>query len=284
MPYEIKPLTEEFAAEVVGLDLADTLSGGNFEAIRHAWFDAGVMVFRAQRLRPEEQIAFSRRFGPLAIHVMEQFLLPGHPEILLISNKKNADGSPVGFEDAGRYWHSDISYEAEPALGSMLYGIDVPPEGGDTIFANMYRAWDTLDESLKRRVEGRRAFHSYTRNYKSLESAEGSRPDISDDQMARLKDVAHPIVRTVETTGRRALFVNPGFTYAIEGMELSESDFLLEALFAHCTKPEFGYVHAWSAGDLLCWDNRSVIHHATLYDPKYTRHMHRTTIRGGRPV
>jgi taurine dioxygenase len=281
---KIAPFSAGFGIEVTGLDLARPLDGAAFDALRGAWFGAGVMVIRDQHLDPESQIAFSRRFGELAIHVMDQFLLPGHPEILVLSNRKRADGTPEGFEDAGRYWHSDVSYDARPALGSMLYAVEIPPAGGDTMFQDMVAAYETLPDDLKRAVEGRRALHSFTRNYKKNETQDGGRPAISADQIAQLKDVAHPIVRTVEDTGKKALYVNPGFTWGIEGMEEDEGRALLDALFAHSRRPELRYTHKWQPHDLLCWDNRSVMHHATPYDTQYTRHMHRTTIRGGAPV
>lgn len=284
MDFEIRPLSEDFGAEVIGLDLGQALSIEDFDTVRRAWFEAGVIVFRDQNLTPEQQVAFSRRFGPLMIHVMDQFLLPDHPEILLISNRKRADGTAVGFEDAGRYWHSDISYADEPALGSLLYAVEIPPERGDTMFADMRRALETLPEQTRRRISGRRARHSFTRNYQQNETIDGGRPAIRSDQQSQLADVDHPIVRTIEDTGQDSLFVNPGFTFAIEDMDASESDALLSELFAHSTKPEFVYVHKWRPRDLLCWDNRSVMHHATLYDAAHTRHMHRTTIRGRRPA
>lgn len=284
MGFEIRPLSDGFGAEIVGLDLGPALPNDDFEAVRRAWFDAGVIVFRDQNLTPEQQVAFSRRFGPLIIHVMDQFLLPGHPEILLISNKAREDGTPVGFEDAGRYWHSDISYAEEPALGSLLYAVEIPPEGGETMFADMRRALETLPAETRQRISGRRAGHSYTRGYRQKETIEGGRPAISGDQQSRLTDVMHPMVRTIEDTGKKSLFVNPGFTFAVEDMEAPESDALLSELFAHSTKPEFIYTHEWRPLDLLCWDNRGVMHHATPYDPAHSRHMHRTTIQGSRPA
>ncbi len=284
MNFDIRPLSEGFGAEVIGLDLGRTLSNEDFETVRRAWFEAGVIVFRDQKLTPEQQVAYSRRFGPLIIHVMDQFLLPGHPEILLISNKKRADGTADGFAEAGRYWHSDISYVEKPALGSLLYAVEIPPEGGDTMFADMRRALETLPNETRQRITGRRGRHSYTRNFEKSENLKSGRPAISSDQKSQLADVMHPMVRTVEDTSHQALFVNPGFTFAIEDMDASESDALLSELFAHSTKPELVYVHKWQPRDLLCWDNRSVMHHATLYDAAHTRHMHRTTIEGSRPV
>ncbi len=284
MAFEVNLLGDRFAAEIVGMDLSQPLSEDAFAAIREAWFRAGVVVFRDQRLAPAQQVAFSRRFGALIVHVMRQFLLPGHPEILLISNRKHPDGTPMGFEDAGRYWHSDISYDERPALGSHLYAVEIPPTGGDTLFADMRHALRTLPDDLRRRIEGRRARHSYTRNWRRNETVEGGRPVVSAEQQDRLRDVSHPMIREVEDTGEEALFVNPGFTFAVEDMDEAESDALLAALFEHSTRERCVYAHKWRSGDLLCWDNRTAMHCATVYDPAHTRHMHRTTIAGGRPV
>ena len=284
MAFEVNRLGDRFAAEIVGIDLSQPLSDEEFAAVREAWFDAGVAVFRDQHLTPAEQVAFSRRFGEPIVHVMSQFLLPGHPEILLLSNKRHPDGTPVGFEDAGRYWHSDISYDECPAMGSHLYAVDIPPAGGDTLFADMRHALATLPDDLRRRVDGRRARHSYTRNWRRNETVEGGRPAVSAEQRDRLREVSHPMVRGNEDTGEEALFVNPGFTFAVEDMDEAEGAALLAALFEHSTREAFVYTHEWRSRDLLCWDNRTVMHRATTYDPAHTRHMHRTTIAGGRPV
>jgi taurine dioxygenase len=284
MSFEIRPLSEHFGVEVVGLDLSRPLDERTFAELRRAWFERTVMVVRGQNLSPAAQVDFSRRFGELQIHVLTQFQVPQHPEVLLLSNAKHPDGTPVGFEDAGRYWHSDLSYDAHPSLGTLLYAIEIPPAGGDTLFVDMYRAYETLPDAIKKRIDGRFAVHSYVRNYAKNESKPGIRPQLTEEQKARLPDVRHPIVRTHEHTGRKALFVNPGFTFAIEGMAEAEGSALLQELFDHALKPEFRYTHVWQPHDLLCWDNRGTMHHATLYDPKYIRHMHRTTIKGPRPV
>ena len=278
MSFEINLLDGGKCAEVTGLDLRKPLADEDFLRLRNAWFNAGVMVARDQTLAPAEQVAFSSRFGTLLIHVLNQFLMPGQPEVLILSNDKAPDGTPLGFEDAGRYWHSDLSYKQDPAIATMLQAIEVPPEGGDTMFANMYDAYAALPQSTKDRIEGLYAFHSYTVNYKKLESREGLRPALTEEQKSALADARHPIVRVHEVTGRKALYVNPGFTYRIDGMDDDEAKALLDELFAHATRPEFIYTHKWRDGDFLCWDNRAVMHHATLYDPKYRRHIHRTTI------
>ena len=284
MRFEVNDLATNFGAEVIGLNLSENLTEEDFTTVRDLYFERAVVVFRGQTLTPSQQSAFSRRFGDLMVHVLTQFQILGNPEVLLLSNRRDADGNPIGFEDAGRYWHSDISYNAEPALGTMLYAVETPPQGGDTLFADMAAAYEALSNKVKQQIDGRFAYHSYTVNYKANETNAGSRPNLTDVQLATLENVLHPIVRTHEDTGRKALYVNQGFTYRIDGMSETKSDALLKKLFAHTTEERFIYRHKWRPHDLLCWDNRSVMHHATLYDGKYTRHMHRTTIRGLKPT
>lgn len=284
MNYEIRPLSESFGAEVVGLDLSAPLSDDQFDELRQAFFDHGVMVIRDQHIAPGDQTDFSRRFGELLIHVLDQFKLPDHPEILVLSNDTRPDGSAVGFEDAGRYWHSDLSYQETPSLATMLHAQEIPPVGGDTLYVDMYRAYDSLPETTKEKIDGRTAYHSYTRNYDQNESVKGIRPKLTRAQLAKLKDVRHPMVRTVRDTGRKALYVNSGFTFRIDGMEEDEGTALLQELFEHCLRPELCYTHKWQPFDYVCWDNRSTIHHATLYDPAHRRHMHRTTVKDSYPV
>ena len=284
MRFEVNDLATNFGAEVIGLDLSENLTEEDFTTVRDLYFERAVVVFRGQTLTPSQQSAFSRRFGDLMVHVLTQFQILGDPEVLLLSNRRDADGNPIGFEDAGRYWHSDISYNAEPALGTMLYAVEIPPQGGDTLFADMAAAYEALSDKVKQQIDGRFAYHSYTVNYKANDTDAGSRPNLTDVQLATLENVLHPIVRTHEDTGRKALYVNQGFTYRIDGMSETKSDALLKKLFAHTTEERFIYCHKWRPHDLLCWDNRSVMHHATLYDGKYTRHMHRTTIRGLKPT
>ncbi len=284
MNFEIRPLTEHFGAEVVGLDLSKAMTDEEFYLLRRSFFERCVLVIRDQHIGPAEQVAFSRRFGELLIHVLDQFQLPGHREILVLSNDKRADGGGGGFEDAGRYWHSDLSYQEVPSLATMLYALDIPPTGGDTMYVDMYRAYDTLPENTKSRIDERLAYHSYTRHYDRNESVKGIRPKLTADQKAKLQDVLHPMVRLVDGTGRKALYVNSGFTYRIEGMDDEEATELLEELFDHCLKPELLYTHKWRLHDYVCWDNRSTIHHATLYNTAHRRHMHRTTIKDNQPV
>jgi taurine dioxygenase len=250
--------------------------------VRKCFLDSeGVLVLRDQRISPEQHIAFSRRFGPLAIHVLRQFLLPGHPEILLVSNVME-NGKPVGLGDAGRYWHSDLSYVAEPSLGSLLHAQEIPSEGGDTSFVNMYRAYEALPDDVKRRIDGKRATHSYTKTYDKIEGST-FRPALTEAQRQEVQEVTHPVVRTHPETGRKALFVNEGFTGRILDTSEEESRELLSSLFAHATSGRFTYRHRWEERDIVFWDNRCTIHLAHGCPPNLRRHMHRTTVTGDVP-
>ncbi|WP_457323354.1 TauD/TfdA dioxygenase family protein, partial [Roseateles sp. P5_E11] len=211
---EIRPLPDSFAAEVVGLDLSQPLADEDFRRIHRAHLDHHVLVFRDQRITPEQQIEFSRRFGALEIHVLHQFHLKGHPEILIVSNIVE-NGQPVGLGDAGYFWHSDLSYKEKPSLGSMLLAQELPEEGGDTLFADQHAAWVALPPELKQRVRHLKAEHSYLAKYEELRERSPWRPKLSDEQVAQVKPVVQPVVRTHPETGRLGLFVSEHFTTRI---------------------------------------------------------------------
>src|ERR1700712_962988 len=189
--FDVRPFAEKVGAEIVGLDLSRPLNDADFARVHRAHLDHHVVVFRDQQITPQQQIDFSRRFGVLQIHVLKQFLLANHPEILIVSNIVE-NGQPVGLGDAGYYWHSDLSYKPLPSLGSMLYAQELPAEGGDTLFADMHLAYETLPEHLKRAVEGRFAEHTYLAKYAELQSRSPWRPNLSAEQIAQVKPVAQP--------------------------------------------------------------------------------------------
>lgn len=271
-------------AEILGLREAADLSDADIAAIRHAWLaHDGLLVFRDVEFTPQAHVAFSRRFGPQQVHVLNQFHLSGYPEILVVSNVVE-NGQPIGLGDAGRDWHSDLSYKPLPSLGSMLLTRELPEEGGDTLFANMVRAYETLPADLKRIIEGRRAVHSYVYRYERLRALSTWRPPLTQAQRDAVPPVDHPVVRTHPETGKRALFVNEGFTSHILGLPEDESTSVLEQLFAHSVRADNVYTHQWRPGDMLFWDNRSTIHFAPGCPDKYRRTLHRTTIEGDVPV
>lgn len=278
MTLEIRPLSDALGAEVLGLDLSKPLDDATFAAVHRAHLDHLVLVFRGQDLSPRQQIAFSRRFGPLDQHPADDAVLPDHPEILLVSTRRE-NGKYIGIPDGGPMWHSDLAYREEPSLGSMLYAVELPDRGGNTGFANMYKAYDALPPHLKEAVEGRRGLFLAGRT----NAKRRFKRALSQAQKDRTPPVMHPIIRTHPETGRKCVFANAQHTVAIEGMDEAESEAILSEIFAHCARPEFVYSHAWRSGDLTFWDNRCVLHiadHSRLDDPAYIRHMHRTTIRG----
>jgi taurine dioxygenase len=280
--FSIDAFDAPLGAEITGLDLSVPLGAEEFDRIHRAHLEHHVLVFRRQRITPGQQVAFSRRFGPLQVHVLRQFQLPGHEEVMVVSNIKE-HGKPVGLGDAGHFWHSDLSYKPLPSLGTLLHAQQLPQTGGDTLFANMHLAWDRLDPALRRAVEGKRAEHSYLAKYAELQQRSPWRPNLTPQQLAEVLPVAHPVVRTHPETGRKALFVSEHFTTRILGVPDDESRDLLAQLFAHSARPEFVYRHRWQPFDLVFWDNRSLLHLAAGCPDDQARKLYRTTIEGDTP-
>ena len=282
-PYIVRPFAAALGAEVLNLDLSQPLSEPHFEPLRQAFASHHVLVFRKQNITPQQHIDFSRRFGPLQIHVLKQFQLPGHPEILQISNIRE-NGQPIGLGDAGAFWHSDLSYKAVPSLGSLLHARELPRLGGDTHFANMHLAWETLPADLQARLLPLKAEHTYVKRYEEQRAKAPWRPALTQQQLAEVSPVVHPVVATHPENGRRSLFVNEHFTSRIVGLPRQESDELLQYLFAHSIQPEFIYTHNWEEDDIVLWDNRSVIHLAGGTPDNERRRLNRTTVEGTPPV
>src|SRR3984957_19059227 len=237
---EINPVHPVLGAEVIGLDLSRDLGDDVFRTVRDAFNRYSVVVFRGQQsLTPAQQVAFSRRFGELEIHVLRHFLHPEFPEILLVSNEQR-DGKNIGLADAGRYWHSDLSYKAEPSLGSLLCSKVLPAEGGDTLFASMIAAYERLPADLRARLDGLRAEHDY-----AARMARQGRAELTAAQRAGVPPVVHPVVRVHPETGKRALFVSEGFTTRILGIPEDESRAILEILFAAAKAKNTAYRPKW---------------------------------------
>jgi len=292
---DIRPLDGPLGAEVRGVDLSRPVSGDAFARIRDAWHDRLLLIFPDQHLTNEQHIAFSARFGRLEVHPSGKYVLRDYPELLLLTNRRDAAGNYVSLRDGGSVWHSDLSYMAEPSMGSLLYALDVPVDGGDTEWANMYLAWETLPEATKRRIEGLAAIHQFdqSENPRLAPPADfdpaAVKGSIWEKKSAAIKartpDVLHPVVRVHPETGRKALFVNRRFTIGIAGMAPADSEALLLELFEHAERPEHVYRHRWQAHQLLMWDNRCTIHLACGGVPDdQLRTMQRTTIRGEVPV
>jgi len=280
--FEVRRFNAPVGAEILGLDISKPINAEDFHRIHRAHLDHHVLVFRSQQITPQEHIEFSRRFGPLEIHVLHQFHLKNHPEILIVSNIKE-NGEPIGLGDAGAYWHSDLSYKPQPSLGSLLHAQELPGEGGDTLFADQHLAWEALSPELQQRILPLKAEHSYLAKYEELRAKNPWRPKLSQAQIDQVTPAVQPVVRTHPETGRKALFVSEHFTTGIVGLPKEESDALLAELFAHSVKPEFVYRHRWAPHDLVFWDNRSLMHLAAGTPDHLRRRLNRTTIAGDTP-
>ncbi len=281
--FEVRSFDAPLGAEVLGLDLTQPLSGEDFARLHRAHLDHHVLVFRDQRFTPTQHVAFSKRWGQLQRHVLHQFALSGHPEVLIVSNIIDG-GEPIGLGDAGVFWHSDLSYKQRPSLGSLLHAQELPATGGDTLFANQHLAWDTLPAALRENVVGLRAEHSYLKQYAELQRRSPWRPNLSKEQVEQVPPVSHPVVRTHPENHKKALFVNEHFTTHITDLPDDDSVALLNELFVHSTRPQFVYRHQWQAHDLVFWDNRSVQHLAAGCPPDQRRKLYRTTIEGDVPA
>ena len=285
-----EPLSPSIGAEVQNLDLSQPVDEATFSAVRDAFHRYQILLFRGQKLTEDQHIAFSRRFGELEIHPAKQYLMPGHPEILVLSNELKADGSRVSIADGGIDWHSDLSFVREPSLGSLLYAIRVPDDPNvfqDTEWASMYHAYETLPESTKRRLEGVRAVHVFDQDQNPrLPPVDGKyRDKHSPDLKARTPPVSHPLVRTHPVTRRKVLYVSIRFTIGIENLPKAEGDALLDELFEHQARLGGSYRHRWRKGDLMMWDNRCTNHRAvgSVVPQPHIRRMQRTTVKGDAP-
>ncbi|MGK9170280.1 TauD/TfdA family dioxygenase [Inquilinus limosus] len=281
--FTTRPLSDLLGVEITGLDLATAPDEATFARVKTLFEVHSLVVFRDQRITPQQHIDFSRRFGELEIHVQHHFHLAGHPEILIVSNEMR-DGKPIGLADAGRYWHSDLSYKAEPSLGSLLHAQTLPPVEGDTLFVSMAAAYDALDGETKVQIETLTAVHDYSARNVAQQAKSSLRPGLTAEQARTVPPVTHPVVRIHPATGRKALFVNEGFTTHIVELERPKSDALLRRLFEHMIQPRFQYRHRWQPHDLVFWDNRATIHLATGCPPHLARTLYRTTVKGDRPI
>jgi taurine dioxygenase len=272
---EIVPLSPALGAEIRGVDVSHPLPDADFEKIRDAWHRHLVILLRGQRLDEEEQVAFARRFGELSpIHTDHHSAT--NKAVMYIGNRKK-DGRIVGALPLGEMqFHSDQCYTERPAMGTMLYSIEIPAEGGNTLFANAYKAYDALPEETKLKIEGRKAIQVYDYGGGVLDRRNMVEPE-------KGMSFAHPVARTHPATGRKALYVNRLMTHSIEGLPHDESEALLAQMFDTLERPEFVYEHRWRVGDVLLWDNRCTLHARRDFDPNENRWMRRVTIRGDRP-
>ncbi len=273
---EVVPLTKHIGAEIRGLDLRETLDRETIDQIHRAWLDHEVVLFRGQKLSQEDQLRVTGYFGELApLTRPVKFHPKGYarllPNIMMISNIRE-NGETIGaLPDGEMHFHHDQIHSEVPHAGTLLYSLEIPSHGGDTLFASGYAAYETLDPVLKQKLESRRAHNFY--NYGS--TTRGDTRGVGATNQA-----VHPVFRTHEDTGRKAIYVDRLMTQAIEGLPQAESDALLEAVFDHAEKPEFVYRHVWQVGDLIVWDNRCSMHARDDFPSDQRRLMLRTTVQG----
>lgn len=279
---DVKPLSGALGAEIFGVDLSHDLDNQTFFEIRQAFDENGVIFFRDQKITPEQHLSFGARFGAFDIHPF-WVGVPGHPEILPVI--KEADDT---YKNFGGRWHSDMTFYERPPLGSILYALETPTHGGDTLFANTYLAYDALSDGMKEMLDGMTAIHSAGDTFganstASLRGKSGSKSmEYRVDEDAIISS-EHPVVRTIPETGRKALFVNRTYTKNFKGWTTEESRPLLEYLWNHAIRPEFTCRFRWRDGSIAFWDNRCTLHHAIDDYQGQRRAMHRVTIIGERP-
>jgi taurine dioxygenase len=281
---EIVPIDAAIGVEVRGIDASKEIDAGSLTRMRKAWAESGLMLLRGQTMDEASLVRFSGNFGELELPPASAERSYGdggsrRPEIWVISNVV-VDGKAIGGLGYGEAeWHTDMSYIAAPPTASVLYAVEVPPAGGDTHFASMIKAYATLPDDLKRAIAGRTAKHDSS--YTSVGELRRGSTEIVDPRDA--PGASHPIVRLHPETGVPALYLGRRKNGYIDGLALEESERLLDRLWAHCTDPSLAYSHKWRAGDILVWDNRSVIHRRDAFDPKTRRIMFRTQIKGEAP-
>jgi taurine dioxygenase len=279
----VELLDAAFGAQITGIDLAGAQRDAELvAALEAAFLEHHVVAIRRQQLTVNDVVAVSRCFGPLEPHVLDRYHHPDTPLVLVLSNRVDANGRAMGLKDAGSFWHSDVSFKECPARATLLYALEVPDQGGDTLFCDMMAAYDALPEEFKHALENAIAVHDYA-NRDRVADRTGTKPRLDAENLRSVPPVRHPVVRRHPVTGRKALYVNPTYTVCIEGMEESQSESLLEEIFDHCLDGRFQMRYRWRPKDVVIWDNAAVMHAATTQnlDPSKYRTLWRTIIVGG---
>jgi len=271
---EIVPLSPAIGAEILGVDLRRPLDDAAFQRVRDAWHRRCILLFRGQHLDDADQVRFAARFGELSKVLHRHDGHTAHPSVMLISNIRQ-DGKLIGaLPDGEMYFHSDQCYMERPSMATLLHAIEVPRQGGNTLFASMYAAYAALPEPVKRQIATLKALNVY--DYEGNPTKRGA-------VRADAPSFAHPVVRTHPATGGKALYVNRLMTASIVGLPREESDHLLSFLFDHQEQRQFVYEHVWTPGDLILWDNRSALHARTDFDGAERRLLRRVAVLGERP-
>ncbi len=274
---DLKPLCSGFGLEARGVDIAQALPDQAFAEIESAFYAGQVLVLREQSLTPAQFAAFARRLGPPQPHVIDQFHHSTDPNILILSNVRQG-GRPTGLQDAGSYFHTDYSYLQVPARATTLYSIEVPSAGGQTLFANQQAAYDDLPQAMKTRIEPLVGIHHYGNRNDTDERSRTVASVLTDAQKGKMPVITHRIARPHPVTGRKALYAVSGSSFGIVGMPDDEARDLLDELAAHSTQERYRYSLTYGVGDVVIWDNASLLHAATLTDPDDPRTLWRITV------
>jgi taurine dioxygenase len=277
-----RPLSAGFGVEVEA-DISQPLTDAAFAAIERAFYAGQVLAVRGQRLEPSQFVAFARRLGPPQPHVIDQFHHPADPNILILSNVKK-DGRPTGLQDAGSYFHTDYSYLQVPARATTLYSIVVPKVGGDTMFANQQAAYDDLSDAMKKRIEPLLGIHHYGNRHDVDEASRSAASTLTTAQKAKMPVITHRLARPHPVTGRKSLYGVSGSSFGVVGMPDDEALALLDELATHSTQDKYLLSFKYGVGDVVIWDNASLLHKATLIDPEDTRTLWRITLLEPMPV
>ncbi len=279
--FDVRELKPGFGAEIQNVDIR-TLDQDQLTGVVDIFQRHGALLIRNQELTPDQLLSFLSTFGEPEDHTLQQFTLPGYPKIFILSNRVDENGKPIGAHNDGVGWHTDYSYKEVPVMSTMLYAVEVPPEGSDTLLADCVAAYEALPEERKAMLDPMVLHHSY--KY-FMETREHGAMKLSKEVEDANPDVYHPLIRVHPKDGRRALWVSTGTVKRIVGMDPEESLKLVDELVDYVTQDQFVFRHKWQVGDVLMWDNRCTLHTGTLYDDKkYHRVMHRCWVKGQRPV
>lgn len=274
-----RPLSDHLGVALEGVDLSRPLSDEAFREVERAFWDGQVLAIKGQRLEPGQFLRFARRFGPPEPHVIDTFHHPEAADILILSNRRKPDGAPAGLADGGTYFHTDYSYLEVPARVTMLYSVEVPSRGGDTLFADMYRAYDDLPEATKARIDDLVVLHHYGNRDDLDETSRTAASRLDESQKRKVAWVRHRLVRTHHGTGRKALYAVSGSSFEIEGMPRAEGIALLDELKAHALQDKYRFSYRYDVGDVVLWDDLATLHSATLTDPDDPRTLWRITVK-----
>jgi len=275
MSITVAPFKNGFGAEVIDVNFGTTIPDDDMQFIKDAFDHHHVLTFRGyDGLSTDQVLAASRLFGKdLESHVFTQYHHPDDPLVMVLSNRVK-DNKPAGLKDAGTFWHSDVAYKPEPARATLLYSLEVPNQGGDTLFCDLTAAYDDLSDEMKARLDGLKAWHFYAHQKRDL---------FDDGKVQSPPECLHPVVRTNPSSGRKAIYITPAYTVRIDGMSAEDSQVLMDEIFDHCLQDKYRMTYKWRAGDIVVWDNAAVMHSATTkdLDPSKYRTIWRTIISGG---